>query len=68
MLEEISEMLEKMDIEVIHFHSESTYDQLEIVTAPAAALKACDNLLLTRLAIGILRGTVARRKPCSVSS
>ncbi len=58
MLEEISEMLEKMDIEVIHFHSESAYDQLEIVTTHADALKACDNLLLTRLAIGILRRTV----------
>ncbi len=38
--------------------NESAYDQPEIVTTPADALKACDNLLLTRLAIGILCRTV----------
>ena len=38
--------------------NESADDQLEIVTTHADALKACDNLLLTRLAIGILCRTV----------
>ncbi|KAF2105156.1 hypothetical protein BDV96DRAFT_509882 [Lophiotrema nucula] len=44
----IAESLERIGIDVEHFHAEAEIDQFELVTAPYSPLEAVDNLIITR--------------------